>query len=45
MSTAQILLALVPVALAVVAVVVAALYEPWRVRRNRPPRGGGRGPR
>ena len=45
MSTAQILLALVPVALAVVAVVVAARYELWRFRCNLPPCGGGRGPR
>lgn len=38
MSTTQIVLALIPVTLAVAAVVVAALLEPWRARRNRVPR-------
>ena len=45
MSTTQIVLALVPVALAVVAGVVAAVLEPRRARRNRPTRhSGGPGP-
>lgn len=35
MTTAQMVLAIVPVAVAVVAVVVAALLEPYRARRNR----------
>lgn len=35
MTTAQTLLALVPVAVAVVAIVTAALLEPWRARRAR----------
>jgi hypothetical protein len=38
MSTTQIVLALVPIAIAVAAVIVAALLEPWRVRRNQPMR-------
>lgn len=45
MSTTQMVLALVPVAIAVAAVVAAAVLEPWRARRNRPTRNsGGRRP-
>lgn len=42
MSTAQLLLALVPVAIAVAAIVAAALLEPWRARRDRVSRKPGR---
>jgi len=40
MSATQILAALIPLVLLTVAVVVGALLEPWRVRRNRPGRRG-----
>jgi hypothetical protein len=39
MSTAQVLVALIPVALATVAIVVGAVLEPRRVRRNRRSQG------
>lgn len=42
MSTAHLLLALIPVVIAVAAIVVAALLEPWRARRNRVWRKPGR---
>lgn len=38
MSTTQIVAALIPLALLTVAVVVVAVLEPRRVRRNRPGR-------
>lgn len=41
MAAAQIVLAFVPLVIAAVAVIVAALLEPWRARGNRAPRTPG----
>jgi hypothetical protein len=43
MSTTQIIVALIPVALVTIAIAVAALLEPWRARRA--PGNSGRGSR